>query len=282
MTEFDRAARGGWALVTGGSSGIGLALATELRALGAHLHLVARDENRLMAARELLLGSGPGGEVRTHSLDVTDAEGVSGLVRSIGEEDQTPSFVVNSAGRSVPGRFLEQDASELDRSLEVNFLAVTHVLRATLPSMVSEGRGWVLNVASLGGILGVYGMSAYSAAKFALRGFTESLRGEMRPHGIVVSLLSPPDTDTPMLDAERATRPPETEALSGTAGVLDPAHVARIGVSGWRRGRAEIIPGATARGTALAARVAPGLTRWSMDRVVSAARTRSESEDSKR
>jgi 3-dehydrosphinganine reductase len=99
------------------------------------------------------------------------------------------------------------------------------------------------------------------------------LRSELKPHGIVVSLLCPPDTDTPMLAAEAALMPRETAALSKTAGVISATVVARAAIRGMERGQALIVPGLEGRFTALAQRLVPGVVERISDRIVRAART---------
>ncbi len=267
--RLDRLADRGHALITGGSSGIGLALARELRDRGCHLSLVGRNESRLESAREMLLSAGTGGpEVHLYPCDVTDAKAVESLFQQLRDRGPLPSILVNSAGASIPGRFHEQPIEEFDAMMAVNFDGTVHTLRHAVPEMIQAREGFILNVASLGALMGVYGMSAYCASKFAVRGLTETLRAELRPHGIVVSLLCPPDTDTPMLELEKLTRPPETEALSGSAGLMTAEAVARITIRGMRREEAEIVPGVAGKGSALGNRLAPGITRWVMDRIV--------------
>jgi len=272
--RLDRIARGGHALITGGSSGIGLGIARELRERGCNLSLVGRSEERLASAREALMGAGPGGPgVDLYPCDVTDADAVAALFQQLRDRGTLPGILVNSAGASIPGRFHEQPIEEFDATMAVNFDGTVHTLRHAVPEMIRAGEGFILNVASVAGLMGVYGMSAYCASKFAVRGLTETLRSELRPHGIVVSLLCPPDTDTPMLEVEKLTRPPETEALSGSAGLMTAEAVARIAVRGLRREEAEIIPGIGGKGSALANRLAPGITRWVMDRIIRKAST---------
>lgn len=104
-----------------------------------------------------------------------------------------------------------------------------------------------MNVSSAAGFLGIYGYTGYSAAKFAVMGFSEALRFELRPHGVSVSVVCPPDTETPGLAAERAERPPETEVIAGNIKALDPDVVAAKIVKGIARKRFYIIIGATTK-----------------------------------
>lgn len=258
------------ALVTGGSSGIGLEVARELLGLGGRVHLVARNPERLERARLDLKVSHPGQQdaVHLHPCDVTSQEEVAALFRKLASNDELPSVVVNSAGMTRPAYFQNHTADDFRDIMEVNFTGTLHVLMETVPVVMEKREGYILNVSSVAGLMGVFGMTAYCSAKFAVRGLTEALRSEMKPHGVVVSLLCPPDTETPMLRDEVPQRPPETEALSPSKNAISPEQVARAAVRGLARGKARILPGSSAWLPALAQRLSPGGLEWAMDRVV--------------
>jgi 3-dehydrosphinganine reductase len=263
-------AAGASALVTGGSSGIGLAIAAELVAAGADVHLAARRPEVLESARLSLESARRHAAQRidAHVCDVASALAVAGLVGDLARAGATPSIVVNSAGISRPGCFDTAAIDDFEDLMRVNFMGTVHVLKHAVPPMMAKQRGHILNVASVAGLLGVFGMPAYCASKFAVRGLSETLRAELKPHGIHVSLLCPPDTDTPMLAAEAATKPAETAALSRAAGIMTAAAVARAAMRGLARGQATIVPGFDSRVTALAQRFAPGLVERLSDRIV--------------
>jgi 3-dehydrosphinganine reductase len=263
-------AAGASALVTGGSSGIGLAIAAELVAAGADVHLAARRPEVLESARLSLESARRHAAQRidAHVCDVASAGAVAGLFGDLARAGATPSIVVNSAGISRPGCFDTAAIDDFEDLMRVNFMGTVHVLKHAVPPMMAKQRGHILNVASVAGLLGVFGMPAYCASKFAVRGLSETLRAELKPHGIHVSLLCPPDTDTPMLAAEAATKPAETAALSRAAGIMTAAAVARAAMRGLARGQATIVPGFDSRVTALAQRFAPGLVERLSDRIV--------------
>jgi 3-dehydrosphinganine reductase len=258
------------ALVTGGSSGIGLAIAADLAARGIAVHIAARDRTRLDAA--LRTFDGAGADVRTHDCDVASAPDVAALFARLRADGAMPDIIVNSAGISCPGYFETLPLADFDRVMRVNYFGTLHVLKEAVPHLIALRRGWILNVASVAGLMGVFGMAPYAASKFAVRGLSETLRAELKPHGITVSLLCPPDTDTPMLQADVARQPVETTALSKAAGVLSAAEVARAALAGLARGRAIIVPGRDARLTTLLLRLAPGLVERLSDRIVRRAR----------
>ena len=109
--------------------------------------------------------------------------------------------------------------------------------------MIERGSGAVVNISSQAGFVGVFGYSAYGASKYAVRGLSDVLRAEMKPLGIHVSVVFPPDTQTPQLDFEAPLKPPETKAIAGSAKVLSADHVAQSILKGVRKGRYIIIPG---------------------------------------
>lgn len=268
-----QAFRGRRALVTGGSSGIGRAIALRLARHGAHVAILARGEAALAAVLSELEAI-PQSEPRTFSAvacDVSDADrcraAVDAAIGALGGLD----LVVNNAGVAHAERFEDTPLDVFRRLLEVNFLGAVHATRAALPTLRAQGRGHVANVSSLAGLVAIYGYAAYAPSKFALTAFSEVLRQELRPHGIGVSVCFPPDTDTPQLAAENRTKPAETRALAGNAALLAPGTVADALLEGVARGRFWIIPGRSARLLAWASRVAPGLARTIVDREIRAA-----------
>ncbi len=262
------------ALITGGSSGIGLAIAVELAGRGAHIHIAARRTSVLETAC-LEIGRAkqrPQQQVVAHACDVASPDDVARLFAQLHSAGADPSIVVNSAGMTLPGYFESVSVEEFERVMQVNFMGTLHVLKHAVPLMMARGRGHILNVGSVASLIGVFGMSPYCSSKFAVRGLTESLRSELKPHNISVSLLCPPDTDTPMLATDALLMPRETKALSKTAGVLSPQVVARAAVLGLARGQAVIVPGFDGRFTALAQRLVPGLVERISDRIIARAK----------
>lgn len=261
--------RGRQVLITGGSSGIGLAFAREMLARGAAVTLVARRSPVLDAARRELLQQYPTAIVHTITFDVADAVAV--------ERDLTPhvaahgvDILINNAGVVMPGRFVDLPAAQFRQMMDVNYFGTVHMTKLIVPHLIAQRAGHVLNVASLAGVVGIYGYTAYAASKFAVVGLSQALRAELWPHGVRVSLCLPPDTDTPQLAFENQHKPAETKAIGGTVKTLPPAVVARAMANGMARGAFEIYPNLPSRLVALAQGFAPGATR----RVCDAAQTR--------
>ncbi|RYE90325.1 MAG: SDR family NAD(P)-dependent oxidoreductase [Myxococcales bacterium] len=249
-------------LVTGGSMGIGLATARQLLAAGAEVTIAARREGPLAAARDEL---GGGERLRTLVLDVADADAVRAALPPLLAAHPV-DILINNAGVTMPGRFLELGERHYRELMDINYFGAVNLCRAVLPSMVARGGGHVVNVGSLLSVMGIYGYSAYCASKFALLGFSESLRAELWPHNVRVSILLPPDTDTPQHTFELPLLPPETRAIAGTVTMLPADTVAASLLRGIARGDFEIIPPGPSRFTVLAQRWVPGLVRWFCDR----------------
>ena len=232
-------------LITGASSGVGMATAELLASLGAHVALLARDPDRLEAAREAVSAVRANGSQRVlaYPCDVGDWEQVSRATECAASELGGIDVLAACAGFCTPGRFTELPAEEFASHVDTNLLGVIYAARAAAPGMIERGSGHIAMVGSMGGLVGVYGYSAYSAAKFGVTGFAEVLRSEMKPHGIGVSLLCPPNMETPGYARELELEPPETAAINGMAKALPAAVVAKQFVRGIERGRFLILSG---------------------------------------
>ncbi|MFC1922771.1 SDR family oxidoreductase [Chloroflexota bacterium] len=209
------------ALITGGSSGIGLAVARSLAEQGAHVWLLARGEEGLKSALESLKCH----EVQhcgMISADVSDWDQISSAVAHVESEIGVPDLVVNSAGVAHPGYFQDISVEIFHWMMDVNYYGTVYVCKAVVPGMVARGSGHIVNISSGAAFIGRYGYTAYGATKYAVQGFTDVLRSEMKPLGIIVSIVFPPDTDTPQLTYEKEYQPPETKALSGIASLISP------------------------------------------------------------
>jgi 3-dehydrosphinganine reductase len=253
------------ALVTGGSSGIGLALARRLAAAGARVSLLARDPARLAAAAD------PLGALALPA-DVRDPAALAAALERAEAAQGPLDLVIASAGAVRAGRFEDLGAEAHRELIETNYLGVVETLRAALPPMRARGRGRALILGSAAGLAGLPGYSAYAPTKFALRGLAEALRAECRPDGVLVAIAHPPDVETPQLAAERAERPPETAALAGAARVLPPDAVARALLRGLAKNRSDIPVGAGAWALQrLVPAIRPLFDRW-IDRTAARAR----------
>ncbi|WP_316179645.1 MULTISPECIES: SDR family oxidoreductase [unclassified Bradyrhizobium] len=178
--------RGASAAVTGAASGIGRALAQELAARGCDLALADRDEAGLASLAAELAASGR--KVTTHRLDVSDVAAVNQFAEDATRAHPGLNIVVNNAGVALFGSFAEIDQAEMDWLFNINFWGVVHGTRAFLPHLSRQREAHVVNLSSIFGIIAPPGQSAYAAAKFAVRGFSESLRHELTAAGSPVRL----------------------------------------------------------------------------------------------
>ncbi len=252
--------------VVGGSSGIGRATAERLAAQGAHLALCARNPERLSATATACEAAGAS-RVITLSFDVTchdaTAKGLGEAIESLGP----PALVVHCAGQARPHRFEDIDVSRFDATIKANLYGTYNVVAAVVPAMKPAG-GTIVTVSSVAGLVGVYGYADYCASKFGVIGLSEVLRQELAEYGIAVSVLCPPDTDTPGFAVENETKPAATRALSGGAGLMSAEAVAEALLAGVERGRFLIIPGTDGKLTHLAKRFVPGLVQWWITRTI--------------
>ena len=207
---------GAHVLITGGSSGIGLATAVGCLARGAKVSIVARDPDRLAGALDQMRARVSGDSVASHVADVTDAAALDRAVAELAKAMGPIDVLVASAGEARPGHFTDLPDAVFRAQMEVGYFGTLHAARAVVPSMIERSRGHLVFVASTVALLGVYGYSAYAPAKFAVRGLAETLRPELKPHGIVVACAYPPDTDTPGLAREHEHKPEATKRISAT------------------------------------------------------------------
>lgn len=253
-------------IVTGGSEGIGRAVAEAAVHRGARVSLIARRAPELEAAATAI-----GAGTQWATADVCDPTALRAAIGELTAHSGPCDVLVANAGYALPGRFWELPDDEFRAEMEVNFLGAVNAARAVVDSMRQRRSGHLCFVSSTAGLVGVYGYSAYSPTKFALRGLAETLRSELAPDGVKVSVVYPPDTDTPGFAKENESKPPETVAISGAIKPVPASRVAEGILNGIERDRFTICIDPT---TALAARgaglLAPLLRRW-MDRQVRAA-----------
>lgn len=253
--------------LVGGSLGIGLAIARRLAALGADLVIFARRRAPRDAAVAELRALAPACRVEGRALDVADHAEVLSVMAETTATLGVPDVLVNCAGRARPAPFEAIDHAAFVDTLRANLIGCWSTVHALVPCMKERG-GYVVNTASVAGLVGVFGYTDYCAAKFGVVGFSEALRAELRPHGITVSVLCPPDTATPGFDAENRTKPEETRVISAGAPLLTAEAVAAALLRGMARRRFLIVPGLGARAAVLAKRLAPRALEWAMDREV--------------
>jgi short-subunit dehydrogenase len=177
------------AVVTGASKGIGFAIASELASLGYSLGLIARSQSDIEEASREIQKRFPGVNVITEAFDIVEGN-AEGFISRVCDELGSVSVLVNNAGYYRTGTS-SMPMDEVQRSIDVNFLAAVRFVQAVLPSMKKLGKGYIFNVASLCGVEAFPDVGNYSASKFALVGYSSALSQELAPIGIKVTALCP-------------------------------------------------------------------------------------------
>ena len=243
-------------LVTGASAGIGLHLAGQLAAAGAHVVALARREQKLRELVEAALAAGSPGTVDILAGDVTDPETRRRAVRLAVDRFGGLDGLINNAGIGSFGRFEEAEPERLRQIFEVNFFSVVELTRLAIPELLKGNRPIIVNVSSILGHRGIPRMHEYCATKFALRGWSESLRIELKPQGIDLLLVSPGTTETDFYDNVvhgRGQVPwPKGRGVSGEK-------VASATLRAMQRGKREIIPNFAGRMLVWASSRAPAI-----------------------
>ncbi len=245
-------------LITGGSSGIGKAVAIEAVKLGAHVSILARNKTNLEAAladmKKYVVNTNQ--KLTSLSLDVANAsfEDIKTEMADLQKKSGQIKVLINCAGFSIPSRADQISMADVRRMMEVNYYGSVGVTQALLPDLKAQRDSAIIFTSSLAGLAGVYGLSAYCGTKFAIRGYAEALAmgkdshyyqffklhfavSEVAPYGIKVSVNCPPDTATPGFEEENKTKPEETKLISEGAGLFQPEQVAKILLEDGLRGK---------------------------------------------
>lgn len=245
------------AIVTGGSSGIGLALVRRLAGRGAPTSVIALDDPDLARLRQ----SQPA--VTCAGADVGDRGQAQAAISACVAAHGPCDLLFTCAGIVRPGYFMEIPDADFERQMQVNYFGTLWPIRAVVPSMIAGRSGSIIAISSFGGLMGVFGYSAYGPSKYAVRALCETLRIELAPHGIHVAGVYPTDVDTPMLAREKPLHPPEEDAMQGTVRPISSEVVVDAILDGLRRRRARIYPGRRTSALAHLATAAPELaTRY--------------------
>lgn len=233
------------ALITGGTSGIGYALANELVNAGCSVAILARRKEMLNSAVSSLSKSNLSDQQKIIPIqaDVVKRAELNKELDAFTAAYGIPDMVINSAGVAHPGTFTSLKPEIFDWMMDVNYFGTVNVLKNLVSGMQKRRSGTIVNISSIAGFIGLYGYTAYGASKFAVSGFSDALRSELKPHGINVSVVFPPDTKTPQLEYESQYKPFITKELAGSANLMSSEVVASEILKQVNRKKYIILPG---------------------------------------
>src|SRR5882724_8078160 len=261
--------RGAAAAVTGAASGIGRALALELAARGCDLALADRDEAGLQAVAAEIAKT-HSRKVTMHRVDVGQASEIEAFAQAAGAGHPGLNILVNNAGVALLGQFSEIDQAQMEWLININFWGTVHATRAFLPQLARQREAHIVNLSSLFGIIAPPGQTAYAASKFAVRGFSESLRHELQmaaspvrlsvvhPGGVATNIARNSRTGAGMTDNQRRA---ESIERFDNAARTSPASAARRIADGIEKNRPRILIGNDAYFIDVLQRLRPG-TYW--------------------
>lgn len=235
--------------ITGGSSGIGRAVGKLLAGQGANIVLIARNPDKLEKTKQVIdtVAINPNQTVSTVSVDVADHQEVYKKMAAAVTDFGVPDILINSAGiNKYADHFSNITAEMFNEVMTINVNGVRNVTHALLKPMKSK-KGHIVILSSAAALFGMFGYTAYGTSKAALMGFAESLRYELAPLGMPVTVVFPPEVDTPMNLDEAKTLPPEGRAMKTMGGFLQPDYVARVIVQAIADKKYFVIPGRSTR-----------------------------------
>lgn len=253
------------AVVTGAASGIGRAIAASLARRDCHLALADIDDAALARTASEL--AEPGLRISRHHLDVSDRDAVAAFPARVIAEHDGVDVLVNNAGVAVGGTFQEVAESDFDWLFAINFFGVVRMTRAFLPLLYKSEEARLVNISSLFGLIAPPGQTAYAASKFAVRGFSESLRHELARTCIGVTVVHPGGVATSI--AKNARLPNSLSADEVTKRrkffnsflIMPPEDAGETIVRGVERRKVRIVVGSDAKMAAFVERLMPG-TYW--------------------
>jgi short-subunit dehydrogenase len=263
--------RGAAAAVTGAASGMGRALALELAARGCDVALADRDEAGMQAVAAEIAKAGAR-KVSLHRVDVAEPGQIEAFSQAAIAAHPGLNILINNAGVALLGQFAEIDQAQMEWLMNINFWGVVHSTRAFLPHLSRQQEAHIVNLSSIFGIIAPPGQTAYSAAKFAVRGFSESLRHELKlaaspvrlsvvhPGGVATNIARNSRTGSGIND--NARRAQSIERFDSFAKTTPAAAALRI-ISGIEKNQPRILIGNDARFMDLVQRLRPG-TYWAV------------------
>lgn len=250
-------------VVTGAASGIGRATAQLLGTHGAIV--IATDVNSAGLKETASLIKEAGGQCETHLVDVADRDAVFALAEKVEKKHGAADLVLNNAGVAQIASVPDLTMDDFQFVMDIDFWGVVHGTQAFLPAMIEHNSGHIANVSSIFGLIGVPRQAAYNSAKFAVLGFTEALRQDLRESDVNVSCIHPGGIDTNIVRNARFLQGPDLETRKREAAdsfsamvQTTPARAAEVILEGVRKKKARILIGRDARFVDRIRRLFPG------------------------
>jgi 3-dehydrosphinganine reductase len=255
------------AIICGGSQGIGKATAREILLLGGNVCIIARREEILQETADKLnkFKHKESQFIETISCDATDKEKLQPLIEKFINQHDVPNLLINCVGYAYPEYIQNLKFRNFKKNMEVNYYGQLVPTLILLPYFLERKKGHIGFVSSVSGYLGLIGYTSYTPTKFAIRGLADALRHELKPYNINISVIYPPDTQTPGFDEENKSKPEELRMISEGGGILSPEEVAEEFIQGILNEKFEIFPG-EAKFIWRMVRHVPKLVRWIVDR----------------
>ena len=255
--------------ITGRSSGIGRDMARRLAAEGASIALFNRSGADEVLHELRAAARSPAQRFAAWRADVSDAQAIAAAVGEAVRELGAPDLAIHSAGVLHNGPLAQSSAADFDHVIDINLKGSRHFAAAVLPHLAA--RSHLVFIASLAGLTGSFGYTAYCASKFGVRGLAEALRFELKLHNVDVSLCCPGEIQTPMVAEEKRHMHPVSAAMKAFAGSRTLDASVPVLLRGIARRQFEIVDGPRPALTAFLSRHTPRLARWVGDRIAARA-----------
>jgi len=256
------------AWIFGGSEGIGLSMAEAFAASGTSVVIFSRKISKLKEAAEKIKTT-TGQTIEYEILDICDYDATRKLIDGLVAQKKAPDWVFNCAGSCHPGYFNDLEPKHFEQMMQLNLMGTVHVCKAIEPHLRKARKGHIINTSSIAGFIPLFGYTGYSASKYAVKGFSRALRIELKPYNINVSLLCPPNTNTPGLDAENLLKPKAVLEAEEKLTPMDPEDVAQVTLKKLRGNPWLIIPGKDGVLAYIVNRISPKLINWIVKRPLS-------------
>lgn len=245
---------------------MGKAIAKDFVHLGGSVLIIARRQNVLEEAAKDIRSfiSNESQFVESIPCDATKMENLKPILEDFVKDHGVPDYLFNLVGHAIPSYIEEYTLDDFKENMDANYYGQLIPTLILIPFFMKEKKGHIIFFSSMLGYLGLMGYGAYAPTKFAIVGLAEALRNELQLHNIKISIVYPPDTNTPGLTTENEGKPPECVMMSESGGLLEPEEVSEYVIKKVLKKKLHISPG-NARPIRYIHRIFPKLVRWFLD-----------------